>query len=141
VSRLVQGFHQAQEAIEAERQVARAILAAGEGEAPVLRGGATAGGDRRRLRGLPAIGRGVSGAIPGTNPSAPCSVRRTVRVGAEVHLLNASATTSAGTQRRSAAASVARASLPRRSERRRGQDTVLAVAERVQLLALNVVVQ
>jgi hypothetical protein len=31
-------------------------------------GGATAGGDPRRLRGLPAIGRGVSGAIPGTSP-------------------------------------------------------------------------
>lgn len=29
---------------------------------------ATAGGDERRLRGIPAIGRGVQGAIPGTRP-------------------------------------------------------------------------
>lgn len=28
----------------------------------------TAGGDERKLRGIPAIGRGVAGAIPGTNP-------------------------------------------------------------------------
>jgi hypothetical protein len=32
--------------------------------------GATAAGDERRLRGLPAIGRGVAGAIPGTSPHA-----------------------------------------------------------------------
>lgn len=30
--------------------------------------GATAGGDERKLRGIPAIGRGVAGAIPGTSP-------------------------------------------------------------------------
>jgi hypothetical protein len=30
--------------------------------------GATAGGDERKLRGIPAIGRGVQGAIPGTRP-------------------------------------------------------------------------
>jgi hypothetical protein len=29
---------------------------------------ATAAGDWRKLRGLPAVGRGVSGAIPGTRP-------------------------------------------------------------------------
>ena len=28
----------------------------------------TAGGDERKLRGIPAIGRSVSGAIPGTIP-------------------------------------------------------------------------
>jgi hypothetical protein len=32
--------------------------------------GVTAGGDERRLRGIPAIGRGVAGAIPGTRPGA-----------------------------------------------------------------------
>jgi hypothetical protein len=31
--------------------------------------GATAGGDTRALRGIPAIGRGVTGAITGTNPN------------------------------------------------------------------------
>lgn len=30
--------------------------------------GATAGGDERKLRGIPAIGRGVQGAIQGTRP-------------------------------------------------------------------------
>jgi len=30
--------------------------------------GATAGGDERKLRGIPAIGRGVTGAIAGTVP-------------------------------------------------------------------------
>ena len=30
--------------------------------------GATAGGDERRLRGIPAIGRGCGGAIRGTRP-------------------------------------------------------------------------
>lgn len=29
---------------------------------------ATAAGDERKLRGIPAIGRGVAGAIAGTNP-------------------------------------------------------------------------
>jgi hypothetical protein len=32
--------------------------------------GATAAGDGRRLRGIPAIGRGVSGAIPGSQPGS-----------------------------------------------------------------------
>jgi hypothetical protein len=30
----------------------------------------TAGGDERKLRGIPAIGRGVQGCIPGTSPHA-----------------------------------------------------------------------
>jgi hypothetical protein len=32
------------------------------------RPGATAGGDERKLRGIPTIARGVAGAIPGTSP-------------------------------------------------------------------------
>jgi hypothetical protein len=31
--------------------------------------GATAPGDTRKLRGIPAIARGVAGHIPGTNPT------------------------------------------------------------------------
>lgn len=31
--------------------------------------GTTPAGDTTRLRGIPAIGRGVAGHIPGTNPS------------------------------------------------------------------------
>lgn len=33
-----------------------------------MRASATPAGDERKLRGIPAIGRGVSGAIPGTQP-------------------------------------------------------------------------
>lgn len=36
--------------------------------------GGTSGGDWERLRGLPAVGRGVSGAIRGTDPA-----RETIR--------------------------------------------------------------
>jgi hypothetical protein len=31
----------------------------------------TLAGDARKLRGIPAIGRSVAGAIPGTSPHAP----------------------------------------------------------------------
>lgn len=54
-----------QEAAELERQVARIALEAG-GE--LQHGAATAAGDPRRLRGIPAIGYGVSGALAGSQP-------------------------------------------------------------------------
>lgn len=42
-----------------------------EPELPPIRfTGVTAPGDERRLRGIPAIGRGVAGAINGTRPGA-----------------------------------------------------------------------
>jgi hypothetical protein len=47
------------------RAVDRAISKAAD--APVT-GKATAGGDERALRGIPCIGRGVGGAIRGTQP-------------------------------------------------------------------------
>ena len=37
-------------------------------ETPESTAGSTAGGDGRRLRGIPSVGRGVSGAIGGTDP-------------------------------------------------------------------------
>ena len=37
-------------------------------EEPESTAGATAGGDGRKLRGIPAIGRGAPGAIRGTDP-------------------------------------------------------------------------
>lgn len=43
-----------------------ADVALGESSAP--EGVRSAPADERRLRGIPAIGRGVSGAIPGTQP-------------------------------------------------------------------------
>jgi len=39
-----------------------------EAELSSLVTGVTAAGDESRLRGLPAVGRGCSGAIPGTRP-------------------------------------------------------------------------
>lgn len=38
---------------------------------------ATAGGDRRRLRGTPVIARGVPGAIPGSSPVGALIARET----------------------------------------------------------------
>ena len=37
-------------------------------EQPASAAGATAAGDERRLRGIPAVGRGCSGAIAGSRP-------------------------------------------------------------------------
>ena len=39
-------------------------------EAPVTAAGGTAAGDERRLRGIPAVGRGCAGAIAGTRPDS-----------------------------------------------------------------------
>lgn len=36
---------------------------------------ATAAGDERKLRGIPAIGRSVAGAIPGTSPHSLRNIR------------------------------------------------------------------
>jgi hypothetical protein len=55
-----------QEAIELERQVARIAVEVGADVRPPATG--TAAGDPKRLRGLPAIGYGVSGAIADTQP-------------------------------------------------------------------------
>jgi hypothetical protein len=44
------------------------ILAEVVDEEPASAAGATAPGDSRRLRGIPAVLRGTSGAIPGTGP-------------------------------------------------------------------------
>jgi len=40
----------------------------GETRPPKSSAGATSGGDGRRLRGIPAVSRGTSGAIAGTDP-------------------------------------------------------------------------
>lgn len=48
-----------------EKKIADIII---ETDAPVRIAGATAAGDERKLRGIPAIGRGVTGAIPNTVP-------------------------------------------------------------------------
>jgi hypothetical protein len=52
--------------VDLDRQLARIALEVG-GDLPD-HGAATAAGDPRKLRGLPAIGYGVGGAIAGTQP-------------------------------------------------------------------------
>ena len=48
----------------------RILLAVGEpAPDPKTYRGVTSGGDERRLRGLPAIAKGVSGAVRGSNPT------------------------------------------------------------------------
>ncbi len=58
------------ERYEDECKVAKILIetAGVEEEAPERVAGARSGGDERALRGLPAIGRGVSGTQPGTDP-------------------------------------------------------------------------
>ena len=51
-----------------ERKIDRILVEVGETQQPASAAGATAAGDWQRLRGLPAIGRGCSGAIRGTRP-------------------------------------------------------------------------
>lgn len=53
---------------EDERKLARILLETGEEAPPATVTKATLSGDTRRLRGIPAIGYGVGGATPGTNP-------------------------------------------------------------------------
>lgn len=60
-------FHAHYQHIDDQRKLARILLETGE-PAPIRVGHATAGGDERRLRGIPAIGRGVAGAINRTSP-------------------------------------------------------------------------
>jgi hypothetical protein len=64
VSRLAAAFRRAELDAQAARNV-REILEAGE-EPPA--NPRALPGDKQRLRGIPAVGHGVSGAIPGTHP-------------------------------------------------------------------------
>jgi len=53
---------------QCERELVRISVEVGE-DVPCVVGIATAGGDERRLRGIPVVGaRGVGGAITGTRP-------------------------------------------------------------------------
>jgi hypothetical protein len=61
-------FHAYQERIEDERRLAAILLETGEAAPPKTAAGATAGGDASRLRGIPALGRGVQGALAGSSP-------------------------------------------------------------------------
>lgn len=66
MSNILRRYHAHAERIQDEQKLARILLETGD-HAPTI-GHATAGGDERKLRGIPAIARGVAGAIPGTSP-------------------------------------------------------------------------
>ncbi len=71
---------------QCERELVTIAREVGE-DVPCVVGIATAGGDERRLRGIPVVGaRGVGGAIPGSKPEVevmrvdrPLSSRRATR--------------------------------------------------------------
>lgn len=60
-------LRQRREALTLDRQTARIALETST-DLPPITNRATPAGDERKLRGIPAIGRGVQGAIPGTRP-------------------------------------------------------------------------
>jgi hypothetical protein len=51
-----------------EQKLARILIETGEDAPPETLARATLAGDGRRLRGIPAVSRGTSGAIAGTDP-------------------------------------------------------------------------
>ncbi|HEU5489278.1 MAG TPA: hypothetical protein VFU84_00675 [Gaiellaceae bacterium] len=61
-------FYRHLQAIEDARRIGRILEETGEIPEGPASAGATAAGDPSRLRGIPAVGRGCSGAIPGTRP-------------------------------------------------------------------------
>lgn len=64
-------------ALDAHNARVRARIAAEAADDPNTTAGATAGGDERKLRGIPAIGRGVPGHVPGSHPLD--ALRRLIR--------------------------------------------------------------
>jgi hypothetical protein len=68
VSRILERFRRLQAEREALEQVDAILRDVGELDDEPLELRGTAAGDSRRLRGIPAIGRGVSGNQPGTSP-------------------------------------------------------------------------
>ncbi len=69
VSRSLPRFNTYHEKAADQRKLTKILAEATDEAAPPKRvAGARSGGDEKALRGLPAIGRGVSGVIPGTSP-------------------------------------------------------------------------
>jgi hypothetical protein len=69
VSRILSRFQRQMEAMKDAERLTRILLEVGAGEdEPPKVTGQTPVGDWERLRGLPAVGRGVSGAMRGTDP-------------------------------------------------------------------------
>lgn len=65
MSRMLARIQRQRLAAQQARAVARALREAVEDGRVYVPG---TGGDERRLRGIPAVGRGVAGEIPGTRP-------------------------------------------------------------------------
>jgi hypothetical protein len=61
-------FHQQQERLADARKLAVILLASGEALPEEAKRAAPMGSDPARLRGLPAIGPNVSGAVRGSDP-------------------------------------------------------------------------
>ncbi len=66
MARTLRRFHTRQEQADDQAKIAR--ITAEAQDTTVKVGHATAGGDERRLRGIPIHARGVAGAINGTRP-------------------------------------------------------------------------
>lgn len=67
MTQILRRFSAVMERMEDERKIGRILEETGTVAAgPVAK--VTLGGDERRLRGIPAVARGVSGASPGTDP-------------------------------------------------------------------------
>jgi hypothetical protein len=65
---LLPRFNAAMQKVEDQRKIGRILEETGEVITATVQK-ATLAGDTRRLRGIPAIGRGVAGVSPGTNPT------------------------------------------------------------------------
>lgn len=68
MTQILPRFTAAMTAIEDARKIGRILEETGIATPIATRG--TAGGDDRRLRGIPCVARGVAGCSPGTNPLA-----------------------------------------------------------------------
>jgi hypothetical protein len=66
-SRFPRSFRRQLEAAD-RAKVDRIVREAGGDDEPATAAGATAPGDARRLRGIPAVGRGSSSTMSGTDP-------------------------------------------------------------------------
>ena len=68
MSRSLPRFRRHEERAADITRITRIILETGPVETPTTVQRATLAGDSRRLRGIPAVARGVAGCSPGTDP-------------------------------------------------------------------------
>lgn len=68
-TQILRRFYARQEALDDRAALTRRLLESGEMAPELARKVLSLIGDEKQLRGVPVIGRGVAGAIAGTNPS------------------------------------------------------------------------